>query len=108
MSAIAFLESVGLDNPRATLTWVKNPSDSLREVFIEPSASTLFLLPNREYAVVSESEDENSPAAATVELGDPITLWAEGNAGNRIFRDDGNLVWDDAEPSGVHPLIPES
>jgi hypothetical protein len=104
--AAEFLEVAGVDTPRASVTRLTNPHASLLEIFIEPLASTLFLLPHREYAVISEAADEHGTGDASIELGDPITVWAEGTAGNRIFRDDGNLVWDDAEPSNVHPIIP--
>jgi hypothetical protein len=104
MNAVELQQSLQRDVGLKSITWLKNPSDVVLEAFIEPWGSTIFLLPKTEYAVVTEGKSEDPHSGATVELGDPVTVWPEGNKSNRIYRADGGVVWDDADPSDVYPL----
>jgi hypothetical protein len=96
MSALRIRESI---HARSSLTWLRNRFDSLLPVSIEPWGSTIFLLPGRNYAIVTESNTDDPPAGTSIELEKSVTIWPEGRQSNRIYRADGNLVWDDANPS---------
>jgi hypothetical protein len=99
MAAVDFRESIGVRPEHSSVTWLRNNSDSLRPASIEPWGSTIYLLPRHEYAVVTESENDDPPAGTSIDVGDSLTVWPEGTRSNRIYRADGNLVWDDANPS---------
>jgi hypothetical protein len=105
MNAIAFQESLQLNAGLKSVAWLKNPSDTAREIAVEPWGTTLFLLPRTEYAVVTEGDSDDPRSGATIELGDPIVVWPEGTKCNRIYRADGSLVWDDERRSQVYAAL---
>jgi hypothetical protein len=93
---------------RRSLTWLRNPTNFPRRVFIEPWGATLYLLPKHDYAVVTEAASDDPPAGATIELSDTITVWPEGTKSNRIYRADGKVTWDDADPSEVYQYLDDT
>ncbi len=104
----SFASLVG-GGPAVSSLRVENPSAQTTEVLIEAWGSRLFLLPGRQYVLVAEGVQDPTNGI-TAELGEPLTLWPAGRKANFIVRDDGNLVWDDEQPSQViqdlkHPSV---
>jgi hypothetical protein len=107
MSTVNFAELIERNVEGRAVVWLRNPTDALLPLSIEPWGSVVYLLPKRDYAVVTEAEEDEPPSTATIEFASTLTLHPEGTKRNRIYRADGNLVWDDANPSELAPHLNE-
>jgi hypothetical protein len=57
---------------------------------------------------VTESGDGDPLPGTSIDVGETITIWPEGRLSNKIYRAEGNVVWDDADPSAVFPFIDDA
>jgi hypothetical protein len=107
MAVSEFLEKLGATEKLSSILWLRNPDKVVRAIYIEPWGSVIYLLPGRDYAIVAESKEDHEPTGTSIDLGEALTIWPEGTSCNRIHRADGSVVWDDADPSQVYPLLVE-
>jgi hypothetical protein len=89
--------------PTTSQLWVKNPRENATlPLAVEPWGTQLYLLPDQSYLVVSEFETPSESEPVSIEADEELTVWPRGTKSNRIYREDGNVVWDDARPSDVY------
>lgn len=86
--------------------WVKNPhGKNTLPVVIEPWGARINLLPAQSYVVVSEFEPTDEVEALSIEPNGRLTVWPQGTKRNRIYRENGRVVWDDERPSEVYRFL---
>jgi hypothetical protein len=85
--------------------WVKNPRQTTLPLAVEPWGVLLHLLPETSYLLVSQFNSAEEVEAPILEPDVYLTVWPQGSKSNHIYRDDGNLIWDNERPGAVYPLL---
>jgi hypothetical protein len=80
---------------------ISNCASMTLNLGVEPWGAVLSLLPHTTYTVTSLFEHKEIEAPL-LESGVSLTVWPAGDKANRIYRQDGSLVWDDDDPSEVY------